>query len=471
MEDLLEYIVNYARNQGADYAEARYQKINGASLTFINGKVDNVSTISFNGIGVRVNFKDSFGVASTNILTKEKLTEVCNKAIKFAKAKKIKRELKLEKEKEYIDTVIVKPKINLKNKSLDEIIEEFKEYDNLIAQKEPRIVYRFFSIYYYDEEKFYVNSDGAKIEQTWPYINIFRILTAVDPQKGFLQRMFSDGGKEGWEILERIKFKETIVDESETLGKILDKGESFKEPGYYDIIIDGEISGLIAHEACGHPFEADRILGREAAQGGESYVNVDMLKKEKIGSDVLTIIDNPLLEKASGFYVYDEEGIPARPKYLIKDGIINEFLLNREYAYLLGLKSNGSARVSYYFNEPLIRMSNTYIEPKDYKFEELIEDISKGIYFKSYMEWNIDDRRWNQKYGGLECYLIENGEIKKPLRNVKLEITTGTLFKNIDAVGKEMKYSTGSCGKGEPMQGVPVWFGGPAIRVRRVWIK
>jgi hypothetical protein len=38
---------------------------------------------------------------------------------------------------------------------------------------------------------------------------------------------------------------------------------------------------LSSHEACGHPFELDRIMGREAAQGGLSYARIDMLGNEK----------------------------------------------------------------------------------------------------------------------------------------------------------------------------------------------
>jgi TldD protein len=88
------------------------------------------------------------------------------------------------------------------------------------------------------------------------------------------------------------------------------------------------------------------------------------------------------------------------------------------------------------------------------------------VYMRSYMEWNIDDIRWGQRYVGLEAYLIENGEITKPVRNPALEITTGAFYSKVDAAGKELRFYPGSCGKGEPMQGVPVWFGGPDVRLR-----
>jgi TldD protein len=113
-------------------------------------------------------------------------------------------------------------------------------------------------------------------------------------------------------------------------------------------------------------------------------------------------------------------------------------------------------------------MANTYMEPGDYKFDELLEDIKFGIYIKNFTEWNIDDRRFNQRYVGLESYIIENGELKDMVRNPVIEMTTVGLFSSVDAVGSDLDFWAATCGKGDPMQGVPVWTGGPSIRLRNV---
>ena len=118
--------------------------------------------------------------------------------------------------------------------------------------------------------------------------------------------------------------------------------------------------------------------------------------------------------------------------------------------------------------EPIVRMSNTFVEKGDHQIDELIEDVKNGLYIKNFTEWNIDDRRYNQRYVGLETYRIENGELKGMVRNPVLEITTTGLWSSVDAVGKEVEYFSGYCGKGDPMQGIPVWMGGPPIRLRNV---
>lgn len=151
--------------------------------------------------------------------------------------------------------------------------------------------------------------------------------------------------------------------------------------GRVDLVISPEVAGIAVHESVGHPpYESDRIFGREAAQAGESFVKPDMLG-ERIGSEAVTVIEDPTIPNSwGGFYLYDDEGVKARPRYLIRNGIINEFLMNREYAAKLGQRSNAAARAINYNREPIVRMANTYLAPGDHSFEELIEDVKLGVY-------------------------------------------------------------------------------------------
>ncbi|MFN3622242.1 MAG: TldD/PmbA family protein, partial [Nitrososphaerales archaeon] len=227
------------------------------------------------------------------------------------------------------------------------------------------------------------------------------------------------------------------------------------------------VVGLVAHESSGHPAEADRILGREGAQAGESYLKKDSLGL-KIGSSEAYVSDDPTIPHSMGFYLYDEEGVKARKRRLIEGGIIREYLHNRATAHTFSTKSNAASRSVAYNREPIIRMANTYVEPGDYTFEELLEDVKLGVYIKSFMEWNIDDIRMNQRYVGLEAYLIEQGDLKEGVKAPILEITTPKFWSSVDARGRDLQFKAASCGKGDPMQGAPVWTGGPHIRLRRI---
>jgi TldD protein len=151
--------------------------------------------------------------------------------------------------------------------------------------------------------------------------------------------------------------------------------------------------------------------------------------------------------------------------------VINEFLQNRETAAKLGTRSNGASRSNNYDREAIVRMANTYLQPGDMTEEEILEDIRYGVYMHSFTEWNIDDVRFNQRYVGREAYLIEDGEIAAPVKRPIIETTTLNFWSAVDAVSKKVHFDSATCGKGDPMQGVPVFTGGPMMRLRGVYVK
>jgi len=111
------------------------------------------------------------------------------------------------------------------------------------------------------------------------------------------------------------------------------------------------------------------------------------------------------------------------------------------------------------------------VEPKDWRIEEMLEEVESGVYMKSFMEWNIDDKRWNGKYVGREAYLIENGEVKHPVRKTVLEVTTPAFWSAVDAVGKDLEFEAGFCGKSDPTQALDAAFGGPTMRLRNIALR
>ncbi|HEV2227130.1 MAG TPA: TldD/PmbA family protein, partial [Nitrososphaerales archaeon] len=273
------------------------------------------------------------------------------------------------------------------------------------------------------------------------------------------QRFIQQGETGGLEVVKRINLVDKIEEEARAMGRVL-KTATKPPTDSLDIVLSPELSGIAAHESVGHPQEADRVLGREGAQAGESYLKASSLGR-KIGSVEANVSDDPTLVHSNGFVPVDDEGVEGKKRFLIKDGIINEFLQNRSTAKEFGLMSNGASRSVAFDREPIIRMSNTFVEPGDLSTEELFKEVKHGVFFKTFTEWNIDDKRLNQRYVALEANLIEHGELKGLLKSPVLEITTPRLWGSVKARSKHMDFEAATCGKGDPMQGAPVWTGGP----------
>jgi TldD protein len=469
MDELVEYAIDCGIKLGAEYVEGRLQKDVEKRIGLRNSSPEPPRLVKMKGIGVRVLVDGSISFASTNDLTKDNVRRIVETAYKVARvsSRLVKYPVKLSRE-EVVETAWdVKPKIPVENISVEEKFQTLNEMDKTLISESMKIKIpsRVFTLSDTLQEKFYINSEGTRIHSKVSRISLNCSLTAFEPGKGTVQRQIQKSESRGWEAVEEWNLTQLLTEEAQALNKILNAMKAPKEE--LDLILGPEVVGIICHESCGHPGEMDRILGREAAQAGESYLKPDMVGF-KVGSEAVTIVDDPTIPHSNGFYLYDDEGVKAKRRILIKNGVISDFLHNRETAAELRTKSNGAARAVAYNREPMIRMANTFMLPGEYTFEELIEDIKVGVYIKSFTEWNIDDRRYTQRYVGHEAYMIENGEIKSPVKNPVLEITTPSLYGSIDAVSRTLKFDAASCGKGDPVQLAPVWLGGPEARLRKV---
>lgn len=459
MLDLVERVLKYVESL-ADYSEVRYEDAVGNRFIIKNGVLEATDISKTFGISIRYLKKGFLGTVYSNSLEFTKLKALIDKVLRKTLTKGLKNPVEISKEKVSTDNYEVKQKINLENVSQEEKIKAVMELDKALLSK--KLAMRYFELYDEVKEKLYVNSEGSKIISKIPRVGLDYALTFVSGNDSE-QRSFQFGASGGWEVFKGWNMIETLSNEADMLKKLSSAKKLVK--GKYDLVLAPEIVGIASHESCGHPYEADRILGREAAQAGKSFVTTKMLGT-KIGSDVVSVADDPILPGSYGYYLYDDEGVKTERRILMKDGIINSFLQNRETAAELKTQSNGAARANAWYSEPLVRMANTFVVPGEFNFEELLESIKNGVYIKTYMEWNIDDKRFNQKYTGLESYLIENGKLTSLIKRPTLEITTPKFWSSIDAVGKDLDFVAGNCGKGDPQQGISVWFGGPHIRLR-----
>ncbi|RLI38537.1 TldD/PmbA family protein [Candidatus Bathyarchaeota archaeon] len=471
MKDLAELAVELAVKLGADYAEARFHEDSTNMYVLRNGMPELAGFVRARGVGIRVLVDGALGFSSLNKPDKALLERRVREAISMARAsaRTRKKPIKFSEEKAEEASWEVKPKEPFDSVALEDKMSLLYDVDKVLTDEREvgvKVPYRLLEISESVTERYFVNSDGSRISCRVPRVLFLAMITALEPERGTEQDMVEKGASAGWEAVRAWNLVELLRDRTRALGKVLKEGVS-PPKGKIDIVLGSEVVGLMVHESCGHPYEADRILGREAAQAGESFVSPDMLG-QRIGSELVTVVDDPTVEGSYGYYLYDDEGVKARRRFLIKDGIINEFLHNRETAAALGVSSNAAARASGFDREPIVRMANTFMLPGDYEFEELLEDVKLGVFIKTYGEWNIDDRRFNMRFIGREAYLIEGGELKGPIRRPVLEITTPGFYGSIDALDKNLAFSAGTCGKGDPPQGVPVWFGGPNVRLRNV---
>jgi TldD protein len=474
-QELVDFAIGQAKSSGCEYVEARYQKSTDLTCLVRNGVPEPAMLSDAEGIGIRVIYGGALAFGATNRSNKDNVVALIDNLVKYAKSASLvlEEKIRFSDEENHVDKWSVEEKKRVDNVSVETIISLLKDVDKGLAQPMAEVSFpnRIFYAGWNVEEKIYANSDGTRLESRIPRVFYQGIITAMyegKPSTVSIPPGFSSmGGTGGWEVLEKLNLPEYVPSGMKELTAGIKATEKPPTDENLDVILGPNVSGLTSHESCGHPGEADRILGREGAQAGESFLKADKLGMQ-IGSEEAFVSDDPTIPHSMGFYLYDDEGVKARKRRLITAGKFTEFLQNRATAFYFGIKSNGSSRAVEFDREPIIRMANTFIEPGDWTFEEMLKGVKRGVYIKSFMEWNIDDKRLNQRYVGLEAYLIENGTLKQPVKDPVFEITTPKYWGSIDARAKDLEYTCGTCGKGDPSQGAPVFYGAPHIRLRNV---
>lgn len=441
--------------QQCEYADIRYESIEGISLEVKDGKLEKAIPGKENGASIRVICNGAWGFFSTNNVEKKNLNNALQTAIKLAKASSlsIKEKVKLAKVKSVKDKVVWKVKkspqdisIEKKFKLMAEMEKEIKSIEGILSV----------STNYFDKKisMNYLNSEGTEIETELTKTLIQANLVAKKDGNiiGYRTRI---GGTAGFELFD----KENPIEKGVIAGKsavsILSAEKS--PSGNFPVIADSDLAGVFVHEALGHAVESDLVVSGESILEGKIG--------EKIANENITIVDDPTLPFGFGSFPYDAEGVKGQRKVLIEKGILKSFILNREMAYKLNMIPNGGARAESYAVRPLVRMSNTMIENGDYDFEEMLEGIKFGIYAKGTRGGQVDTAKGTFQFSAQQAFLIENGKITKQLKDVSLSGLTLEILKNIDAIGNDYKFGdAGFCGKG---QMVPVGDGGPHIRIKR----
>ncbi len=229
----------------------------------------------------------------------------------------------------------------------------------------------------------------------------------------------------------------------------------------YTVVIDPILTGLFVHEAFGHLSEADM-----------AYENPDLLEVmslgRRFGPKELQIFDGAAPPGHRGSFFYDDEGTPATTTQLIKDGVLVGRLHSRETAGKLGEAPTGNARCLNYHYAPIVRMTNTWIERGKTPVADLFSDIEEGVYASNWLGGMTNGEMFTFSAG--EAWMIRNGQIAEPVRDVTLSGNVFQTLADIEGIGDDFYWDeSGGCGKGG-QNGLPVGCGGPSLRIRDVVI-
>lgn len=442
-----------------------------------NGVPEEVHISRMKGFGLRVLAEGSWGFAASVDVTKSEVVKVARKAVTIARAsakvnKKPVSLRNLEAKKANYSTPVRKDPFKI---PLDEKMGILMEAERIIAKQSPliKVSYSFFRTK--REKKLLMSTEGTEIHQQIIWCG--GGLMAVAIKNGEVQRRSypssfrGNFSTSGYEFFESLKLTQEAKKVGQEALQLL--GAERCPSATKDLIITGDQLALQIHESCGHPTELDRALGMEADYAGTSFLTPDKLDTFRYGSKKVNIVADATVPGGLGTFGYDDEGIPAKKTYLVKEGVFVGYQSSRETAALLGLKeSSGGMRADSPLKLPLIRMTNINLLEGDWKAEELIEDTRDGILMQTNRSWSIDDRRLNFQFGAEIGWKVKRGSREGMVRNPTYTGITPQFWGSCDAISKDdwMMWGTPNCGKGVPGQVMYVGHGCGSARFKKTQV-
>jgi TldD protein len=442
----LKQALDHAR---ADTVEIHAERRATTRITYVGQELEDISQFTALGGSVRAMHQGGWGFVSFHDATDlpRYVRLACEQAALVSG-----RQSQLARVEPVKNAVTAAPEIDPRQVPLADKHDLCRRYNQRILAHE-RV--QTSSVRYRDQavHSAFVSTDGAEIEQETVFCGASLMAIARDGAN--VQRAHKGvGDLQGYGTVQGLDAEcERVVERAVGL-----LAAQPVEGGQYTVIADPLLAGVFAHEAFGHLSEADFIY--ENPRLAEI-----MTLGRRFGPDHLSIVDDSTVPGLAGSYRYDSEGTPGRRTALIQDGVLAHRLHSRETAAKMDEEPTGNARAITCEYQPIVRMSNTYIEPRDWAFDDLVDDTGDGLYARGALGGQTEMEMFT--FSAEEAYRIRDGQLAERVRDVVL---TGNVFKtlaNMDAVGNDLTFfgGLGGCGK-DGQSPLRVSTGAPHIRIR-----
>jgi predicted Zn-dependent protease len=450
----------------ADFFSLRYVQENSEVLTVRQNVLQPVATASDLGAMITCIDRGGLGYGATSDLSDEGLGRAATRALEWARRTAGRSVVDFSRismpqpAAEWSSPV----KVPWDSVPLAEKIDWLKRESERL-KTDPRIVDWESSLWHVNTETQYVTSAGTEGRQRFQYL-VPNLRATANEGSDTQSRTLGGRGycrQGGLEVLDQIGFRTRAPQLAAEALELLSAPNC--PTGKMDLVIDPDQMILQIHESIGHPLELDRILGDERNYAGTSFVTLDMFGKYRYGSDLLNITYDPTRPEQFASFGFDDDGLPARKEYIIRNGILERPLGSVVSQTRAGLPGVANSRASSWNRPPIDRMANLNLEPGTATLDQMIRAVEHGVYLRTNCSWSIDDSRNKFQFGCEWGRLIENGKLTGVVKKPNYRGISGIFWRNLKMVGAPETFEvmgTPFCGKGEPNQVIRVGHASPA---------
>jgi TldD protein len=450
-KETLAKVIAKALEKGGDFADVYLENRISRQIVMEESKFKSGLYGISQGAGVRVIAGNKTGYAYTDEITEEKLLRAAEVASYVALNGTPGKAVNLSATTMPSFVTVKQPLAEIADEKRIEII---KRADQAARDYDPRI--KMAMVDYYDEIRGRViaTSEGVYLRDELPML-FFIVQAMSDDGKARHMSRERLSNHSGFEMFDNNAAEKVAKNASREAIAMLAAEDA--PAGMMDVVMQNGWGGVLVHEAVGHPLEADNISKGIGAFTGKVG--------QKVASDCFTMVDDGTLPNFRGTINYDDEGTVAQRNVLIEKGILKGYMTDVLSAKQLSMARTGNGRRESFRYIPIPRMTNTFIDSGKDNPEDILASTKKGIYVQSLSGGSVNPITGVFNFTCREAYMIENGKKTNPIKGATLIGSCLDVISNIDAVGNDLDFGPGICGKG---QAAEVSAGQPTVRIRGI---
>lgn len=445
LNDFKEAVFKKAELEGFSEYEIYFSNEKSLGIEVFEGEIDKYTVSGNQGLSFRGLYNGKMGYAYTEILDESAVDFIVKSAKENALIiEKEDKEVIYEGDSDYSDfdgfnEELSKVPVNEKIKLALYLETEAKKLHDSVIRAESQME---------EGENFtqIINSKGLNL--SFKSNAVFAIVEPIVQDGDSMNADYSFKGAKNFDELNAKELAKEAVEST-----LAYKGAKTVKSGKYKVALKNSAAGSLLQTFSG-------IFSADNAQKGMS------LLKDKIGdfisSKAVTIMDNPLLKEGLNSKPFDDEGVAAYTKEVVKEGELKTLLHNLKTAAKDGVKSTGNASKATYSSPVEVAPSNFYFKPGEKNYEETLKALYNGILITELQGLHSGANPVSGDFSlAAKGFLIKEGKVERPVEQITVSGNFYEVLRNVEEVGSDIKFGFPS-GRG--------YFGSPTLIVRELSI-
>ncbi len=450
--------LNYLNSRKLDFGDLFFERSVSEGFFLEEGIIKGGSFNISQGVGVRGVIGAKTGFAYSDVLDNKSLMEACDAAQCISQGHnsngiqighKVKKTVPL-----YVDDDPIESMTREKKAAILEIL------DKKARALDPRVIQVMGSLNCSHSTTLVMPTDGPARYDIKPMCNLS--VSVVMEHNGRREEGFASTG--GAVTLNSL-ITDTTIDEiaTEAVRVAAVNMEAINAPsGSMPVVLGAGWPGVLVHEAVGHGLEGD--FNRTGSSAYTDKIG------QKVASEACTIVDDGTIPNRRGSLSFDDEGTDSACNVLIEKGILKGYMQDKQNAMLMKMKTTGNGRRQSYNCLPMPRMTNTYMQKGNFKKDEIISSVKKGIYAVNFKGGQVDITSGEFVFSASEAYLIEDGKVTSPIKGATLIGNGPKTMQQVSMVGDDLEFDRGIGMCGKAGQSAAVGIGQPTVKIDSITV-